>query len=108
MDEAALVRAFVFLACASVVALGGAMAWAAGSVVKRIAGVALAYVGAGAMAAALGDGQLALAALAAGAAIVILGAAICARLAESYGVAEWDQINRAGRQVDPPQEGSQQ
>lgn len=98
-----LVRAL--FAAALVLLLAGAVAaWASHNALKRLAGIALAMLGAILCLAALGaPNALLIAAAGAAFAQLAIGVAVSVRLQEGYGAIEAPEIDQADRQDDVPE-----
>ncbi|MGE3142346.1 MAG: hypothetical protein AB7L65_03415 [Hyphomonadaceae bacterium] len=87
---------------AAMTAIAAATAWASANVIKRLAALFLAQIGAGLAALALGGpAQIALAALAAALASLTIGAAIAVRMQEAYRSIDSDDIDEADHRAEP-------
>jgi hypothetical protein len=85
----------LYAVCVAAAVFGGAVAFGASNAVKRLAGLAIAHLSAALLLSLLGTPALALGLLAALAAEIALGAALCTRIVEEYGVVETDVLGPA-------------
>lgn len=88
------------------VAIGAAGAVAAGSALKRLGALSIAYAGACLAALSLGVGSLAFAGVAALLGVLLTGVALSVRMQEAYGAVEADAIDAADAGDEPPDDAS--